>query len=629
MEASNTDTGSGPRWSLLDIGIAVIVLILIGNLLMPVAAHVRERARRMMCAHRLRTLGTALHAYHTSFGSFPPAATWGAEGLDLPELLSHKEPTPVHVTRSNWVQNLLPYLDQTELHTKFDMSAPVMAQANADARTTELPLMKCPSDSYNRPDNQYELKRPDATSVHFARGNYAINGGSEHFRSGFGTLANPGPSQQRYFYDEEARTFEWFGNGIAGVNKSFSLDDMTNGQSTTVALEEIRAGIDVIDPRGVWAFGQIGGSITWAHGVTGDDGGPNFTDKDSGPDDILGAPALYKKLGKEFIDSEKMGACSYCDENFQATARSQHPGGVNVMMLDGSVKFVSDKIDQNLWHVMHSRETPPDIFDADRFDQELIGEFDYGEASPESQLTAPVGAAGSKQPKTIQNSTGIEFVRVPSGQFTMGLPNKDNKTPYPDDAVPHDVTISRPFYLGKYEITQQQYTAVTGNNPSLHATPKGDTGEHPVENVTWQQCEDFCRLLSELPEEKSAGRSYRLPTEAEWEWACRGGQQDKLDLQANDESATTAVTIGPSNAFGVHGMTSNVFEWVSDFRRSSYYSESPVEDPQGPETGYLHVIRGWYWVATGPRCKVYVANDPWVGSPFIGFRVVCEHKKQM
>ena len=71
-------------------------------------------------------------------------------------------------------------------------------------------------------------------------------------------------------------------------------------------------------------------------------------------------------------------------------------------------------------------------------------------------------------------------------------------------------------------------------------------------------------------------------------------------------------------------MISNVFEWVSDFRRTGYYRESPIRDPQGPKTGYLHVIRGWYWVATGPRCKVYVANDPWEGSPYIGFRVVCE-----
>ena len=307
MTTDHAETKSGPHWSPLDIGMVLIAGILICSLLMPVAASVRERAREMMCANRLRSLGTALHAYHTSFGSFPPAATWGAEDLDLPELLSHKDPTPVHVTRSNWVQNLLPYLDQVELHAQFDMSVPVMERGSARARTTELSLMKCPSDSYNRPDNQYEIKRSDETSVHFARGNYAINGGSEHFRAGFGTLANPGPSQQRYFYDEEARTFEWFGNGIAGINKSFNLDDMVNGQSTTVALEEIRAGIDVIDPRGVWAFGQIGGSITWAHGVTGDDGGPNFTDNDSGPDDILGAPALYEKLGKEFIDSEKNG----------------------------------------------------------------------------------------------------------------------------------------------------------------------------------------------------------------------------------------------------------------------------------------------------------------------------------
>ena len=234
-----------------------------------------------------------------------------------------------------------------------------------------------------------------------------------------------------------------------------------------------------------------------------------------------------------------MGACSYCNENFQATARSQHADGVNVMMVDGSVKFVSDNIDQNLWHVMHSRETPPDTFDSQTFAQELDGEFDYGEATPVNRGIATAESSATDQPETIQNSAGMVLVRIPAGQFTMGLPDRDNSTPYPDDAVPHDVTITRPFYLGRYEVTQHQYAQVTGTNPSLHTTADGDTGEHPVENVTWQQCVDFCRLLSDLPAEKAAGRVYRLPTEAEWEWACRAGQQDELDLEENDQVTTT------------------------------------------------------------------------------------------
>ncbi len=78
------------------------------------------------------------------------------------------------------------------------------------------------------------------------------------------------------------------------------------------------------------------------------------------------------------------------------------------------------------------------------------------------------------------------------------------------------------------------------------------------------------------------------------------------------------------NAFGMHDMCGNVFEWVADYRTQGYYNRSSERDPPGPAAGYLRVIRGWHWVATGPNCKVYVANPPWVGSPYIGFRVVCE-----
>ena len=88
---------------------------------------------------------------------------------------------------------------------------------------------------------------------------------------------------------------------------------------------------------------------------------------------------------------------------------------------------------------------------------------------------------------------------------------------------------------------------------------------------------------------------------------------------------TVPVGASPANAFGVHDMCGNVYEWVSDFRAKGYYGKSRQIDPLGPSSGYLHVIRGWHWVATGPACREYVANEPWVGSPFIGFRVVCEH----
>lgn len=102
-------------------------------------------------------------------------------------------------------------------------------------------------------------------------------------------------------------------------------------------------------------------------------------------------------------------------------------------------------------------------------------------------------------------------------------------------------------------------------------------------------------------------------------------------MEANQPAnlpVTVSVGSTPANAFGLHEMCGNVYEWVSDFRRQGYYQESPATDPRGPASGYLRVVRGWYWGATGPACKVFVTQDPWSGSPFIGFRVVAEILKE-
>ncbi|WP_339910270.1 SUMF1/EgtB/PvdO family nonheme iron enzyme [Symmachiella dynata] len=630
---------------LRDVIVVIVVLNLVAILGLPAIEYARDSARNHTCANNLSRLGVALHAYHDQFTCLPPAAVWGSEGLDLPELFSHKEPTPVHVTRENWVQLVLPFLGEAELASRFDRSVPVVDPHNRVPRTQELALMACPSDNYNRSENQYELTLPNSETVHFARGNYAINGGSEYVPAQFGTLSNPGPTKNRYVYSEETREFQWWGNGVAGINKCFSFDDFDNGLGTTVLLEEIRAGIDPIDPRGSWALGQIGGSITWGHGVTGDDLGPNYQQKDSGADDIIGGPDLVDKLGEDFIRAEQMSICTYCNENFQATARSKHSGGVNVLMADGAIHFVSNEIEPTLWHVMHSREADPGIFD-ESFVRELAGNYDYGEAKTFTSTPTP----NLNSAKSITNSIGMRFRLIPTGTFEMGVANQDHRLPFPEDAVSHTVAITQPYYLGIHEVTQQQFAVVMGDNPSWHAIGGkyqhrikiDDTSQCPVDNVSWNDAAEFCENLSNLPEERQAGRRYRLPTEAEWEYCCRANREEaikqNIHWDPDDTSGEIAnkeltpeplctVPVGsyPRNGFGMHDMCGNVFEWVADYRSNGYYARAPSHNPQGPAKGYLRVIRGWYWIATGPHCKVYVANDPWTGNPFIGFRVVCEH----
>ncbi len=634
--------------SRIDIIVAVALLCLVGQFVLPAIPRARELARAHQCRSNLRNLAVALNNYHDQFAVFPPAATWGSDGLDLKTLGAHEFPTPIHVSRQNWLQLLLPALNQSTLASRFDPAYPVADAANRDARLTSVSSLTCPSDPFNRRDNLYRMPLPDGTHVEFARGNYAINGGSEFVPADFGTLSNPGPTHSRYVYDEADRSFQFLGNGIAGINRSLSLRDCRNGLATLVAAEEIRAGLAPIDTRGVWALGQIGASITWGHGVIGDDGAPNATEKDASADDIRFGKELYSELGRDFIDGERMQACDHCDDNDQATARSKHEGGVHIVTLDGAVHFVSDNIEPTVWHIMHSRETPKELLE-ERFVEEIKGrDANFGRPAG---LTAKQRLSGSL-PQDLDNSVGMKFVRVPAGDFMMGLADKDLIYPFPSDVVPHRVNITRDFLMGRHEVTQSQYQQVMGVNPSWHV-PSDETraiigtektDDWPVESVAWEDAVEFCRRLSQKPEEVAAGRTYRLPTEAEWEYTCRGGIREPIlrpkweDAIKTGETASNRIPSGtvllpkpvgsyPPNPFGVYDMCGNVYEWTSDYRRQGYYSHSPTDDPTGPAIGYLHVIRGWYWVATGPNCKVYVSNEPWVGSRLIGFRVICEVAK--
>ena len=337
----------GNAFSLIDLVIVLVALVLVGSLIAIVLPSIQETARRQACKNNLRSLGIALHTYLDANRVLPAAAIWGSEGIELPTFLDHKQPRPVALTRQNWVEFLLPYLGEDKLAKRFDFIIPITHEKNAVARTTQFPLMSCPSDPYNRSDNPYVLRLKDASEARFARGNYAINAGPEFVPADFGTLANPARTDNRYAFSEKTREFQWWADGVAGINKCFGPKDFANGESSTVAIDEVRAGLATIDLRGVWARGQIGGSITLGHGVVGDAGGPNFggDQEGRGADDILGGPELHGLLGTAFINAERMYCCSHCNENLQATARSKHPDGVQVAMLDGSVRFVSDAID--------------------------------------------------------------------------------------------------------------------------------------------------------------------------------------------------------------------------------------------------------------------------------------------
>ena len=213
-------------------------------------------------------------------------------------------------------------------------------------------------------------------------------------------------------------------------------------------------------------------------------------------------------------------------------------------------------------------------------------------------------AVAGKPLKTLTNSIGMKFVEIPAGTFSMGSANGDS-----DDGPVHEVRISKPYYLGVYEVTNGDGKAVKGFVPS---TWKDDN--LPIESVTWDEAVAFCEALSALPAERQAGRVYRLPTEAEWEYACRAGTTtaysfgddesllgDFAWFGANAGGSTHPVGQKKPNGWGLYDMQGNVWEWCSD--RYGDYAAAAATDPQGPAQGSLRVLRGGSWNGTAGGCR--------------------------
>jgi formylglycine-generating enzyme required for sulfatase activity/uncharacterized caspase-like protein len=238
-----------------------------------------------------------------------------------------------------------------------------------------------------------------------------------------------------------------------------------------------------------------------------------------------------------------------------------------------------------------------------------------------SPPTAPPIPASPRPGTTIENSIGMKLAWIPAGQFLMGSPETDNSA-FSDDKPQHLVRITKPFHLGVMEVTQVQYEQVMGTNPSHF-----QGGSLPVESVTWDEAVEFCRRLSSLPEERAAGRVYRLPTEAEWEYAARAGStgkwcfgDDESELGdyawygMNSESRTHPVGQKRPNAWGLYDMHGNVWEWCEDVGKRVYVAREvrdgdlvepiPVDDPSGTGVGSNRVGRGGSWYGTpGQHCR--------------------------
>ncbi|GHU06259.1 hypothetical protein FACS1894158_12140 [Betaproteobacteria bacterium] len=234
-------------------------------------------------------------------------------------------------------------------------------------------------------------------------------------------------------------------------------------------------------------------------------------------------------------------------------------------------------------------------------------------------------SASAQTGKTFTNSIGTEFILIPAGSFTMGADKNSEKAN--TDETPHRVSISRAFYLGKYPVTQGEWVAVMGSNPSQF---KGRS--NPVEWVSWDDAQTFIQRLNA----KEGTNKYRLPTEAEWEYAARAGTKsaysfgddaEQLGAYAwyDDNSGSQTHPVGQKkpNPWGLYDMHGNVYEWVNDWNDESYYSRSPSTDPAGPSSGRSRVLRGGSWgdYAWSLRSACRFSSMPDGRGGFVGFRL--------
>lgn len=281
-------------------------------------------------------------------------------------------------------------------------------------------------------------------------------------------------------------------------------------------------------------------------------------------------------------------------------------------------------------------------------------------------------------PKLVTNSIGMKLVQIPAGEFLMGSPEGEKDRD--DDEQQHRVRITQAFYLGQHEVTVgqfRQFVNATGYKTEAEKDGEGgygwneSTGEfegdpkynwkntgfeqkddHPVVNVTWNDAVAFCKWLS-----GQEGETYRLPTEAEWEYACRGGAETSTayyhgndpeglaqvaniaDASFNSKKKPNGLYWGISsddgyvftsptgqyhpNAFGLYDMHGNVWEWCADWYESEYYDKSPVDDPTGPKKGSFRVNRGGSWSSTARYCRSAnrSRSNPTNRINFLGFRV--------
>jgi formylglycine-generating enzyme required for sulfatase activity len=326
----------------------------------------------------------------------------------------------------------------------------------------------------------------------------------------------------------------------------------------------------------------------------------------------------------------------YVIEGLKGEADGNRDGKVSLLEL---TEYTQDKVPDFVSHRRGRRQMPV-----------LLGRT--------GRVTLLDLAGGKAAPELITTRVGqIKLKQIPAGTFLMGSPGGDDQA-VANEKPQHRVRISKPFYLGVYEVTQAQYEAVMGNNPSWSSASGAgkehvmgqSTDRHPVESVSWLDAVQFCNKLSEKEGRKPFyeidgkdvrvpdwnGPGYRLPTEAEWEYACRANAPTRYSfgddwreleqygwylMDLGQKASTYAVGQKRPNGFGLFDMYGNVWEWCWDWYDQGYYERSPTDNPTGQVAASDRVIRGGSWNYHGAGSAGRDRKTPETRDLDVGFRL--------
>ena len=336
-------------FTLVELLVVIAIIGILIALLLPAVQAAREAARRSQCANNLHQIAIGVHNYHDVKKNFPPAVVM-RNGYSNTDLVQEQNQS---AWGANWAVLTLPYMEQGAVYESFGSPDEGFLTGqdgnsswikNNTTRQTIIASLQCPSDSNTK------VMFSDNSNNRWARGNYAANCGPAHWDSSNGGRTSPSPN------------FGWQAGAVFAAafrdpatnrvtNYSRVLDQIVNldGTANTVMIGEVRSGLHEKDRRGVWAMGIPGSSLLAGH-ATGDALVPN--DKADNSDDIQGCnnfKSQFPNIGSKL----KMGCWASCNST-QATARSEHPGGVQVALCDGSTRFIRDTVAHAVWYKYNS-----------------------------------------------------------------------------------------------------------------------------------------------------------------------------------------------------------------------------------------------------------------------------------